>query len=70
MSASWQIFESVGPSGTNIEYALKVAHYARQFHPHVSDEHVAEVRRHVLQLCSERKHRDECFEELGIDLES
>ncbi|KAK6753091.1 hypothetical protein RB195_012598 [Necator americanus] len=46
------IIGSEGPSGSNIEYALLLADTLHKQAPHAPDQHVFDVERRVLELCS------------------
>ncbi|KAI6190130.1 Gamma-glutamylcyclotransferase [Aphelenchoides bicaudatus] len=52
------IVSSHGQSGSNIEYALRLAEVHRRFASHVLDEHLFEIERRILKLCEARRITD------------
>lgn len=52
-----QIISSIGPSGPNIDYLLKLAHALREMN--IVDEHVFGIERHVLRYLEEQKAKEE-----------
>lgn len=55
-----QIFQSVGPSGKNIDYLLNLAHALRTLLPDQEDSHIAELEKKVTALQSQNKN-DMCL---------
>ncbi|KAK4872072.1 hypothetical protein RN001_016196 [Aquatica leii] len=53
-SIAEQILNSVGPSGTNIEYLLNLAKAMREIAPHVNDQHLFSIEAKVLNTLKER----------------
>lgn len=49
-SIARQIVESVGPSGTNVEYVCNLANAMREIAPNVIDEHLFSIEAKVLNL--------------------
>lgn len=49
-SIAWQIYSSVGPSGTNIEYICNLAKAMREIAPNINDEHLFTLESKVLDL--------------------
>lgn len=49
-SIAQQIYLSVGPSGTNIEYICNLAKAMREIAPNINDEHLFTLERMVLDL--------------------
>lgn len=62
----------VGPSGTNIEYVLRLAHAIRQLETAMedADEHVSELEAEVIRLCRSRGIWDPVLSELGYGEQS
>ncbi|KAK5639111.1 hypothetical protein RI129_011603 [Pyrocoelia pectoralis] len=54
-SIAFQIVNSVGPSGTNIEYLLNLAKSMREIAPHVDDRHLFNIETRVLKILHEKK---------------
>ncbi|GMT08708.1 hypothetical protein PFISCL1PPCAC_5, partial [Pristionchus fissidentatus] len=54
-----------GPSGPNIEYALKLALVLRSHSPHSDDAHVFSVERRILKLAEETGKGRESLDKLG-----
>ncbi|VDO94403.1 unnamed protein product [Soboliphyme baturini] len=52
------IVSSSGPSGTNIEYVLRLAKRLHEIGPESNDEHVERIAKLVLSLCQELKIKD------------
>ncbi|KAF5281323.1 hypothetical protein FQR65_LT02953 [Abscondita terminalis] len=49
-----QILNSVGPSGTNVEYLLNLATAMRDIAPHIDDEHLFNIESKVLNRLNKR----------------
>lgn len=64
--ASLQVVSSVGPSGTNIDYVLRVAHCVRQLSENVIEPHLFQLETEVIRLCRERQLTDKTLVELGL----
>lgn len=52
-SIAKQIYSSVGPSGTNIEYVFNLAKAMREIAPHVHDEHLFSLEKKLLDIVKE-----------------
>ncbi len=61
-----QVVSCVGPSGTNIEYVLRLVHAVKG--ARIFDPHLMALEKCVLELCKQRDISDKCFDELGIVL--
>uniref|UniRef100_A0A914UJI8 glutathione-specific gamma-glutamylcyclotransferase n=1 Tax=Plectus sambesii TaxID=2011161 RepID=A0A914UJI8_9BILA len=60
-----QIVACHGPSGSNIEYALRLAHVVRTMAPSIQDDHLFSIEQSILNLCKERKIRDKVLADVG-----
>ncbi|KAL3101306.1 hypothetical protein niasHT_028062 [Heterodera trifolii] len=63
-----QIIRSRGPSGSNLEYALRLADCQRRMAPKVWDEHLFEIEQRLLKECEYLRHEDEILEKLNHNL--
>ncbi|TKR69494.1 hypothetical protein L596_021646 [Steinernema carpocapsae] len=63
------IISSRGHSGTNLEYALRLADCVRRMAPHVEDDHLFGIERRLLKLCEERKIMDKVLYDIGHQLD-
>ncbi|KAK0407664.1 hypothetical protein QR680_003520 [Steinernema hermaphroditum] len=63
------IIKSRGHSGTNLEYALRLADGVRRMAPHVKDDHLFGIEKRLLQLCEERKIVDKVLFDIGYKLD-
>ena len=45
-----QVYNSVGPSGRNIDYVLNLAKAVRETMPHVNDQHLFDLEQRLLTL--------------------
>lgn len=63
----FQVITCSGPSGTNIEYVLRLAHAVRQLETAIedADDHLAELETEVIRLCRLRGIYDPVLSELG-----
>jgi cation transport regulator ChaC len=57
------IIRSKGQSGTNLEYALRLAHIHRKFG--IFDEHVFEIESRLLEICKANQVKDKILHTLG-----
>ncbi|GMS78262.1 hypothetical protein PENTCL1PPCAC_437 [Pristionchus entomophagus] len=57
-----------GPSGPNVEYALKLALVLRNHSPHSDDDHVYSIERRILELAERTGQGKESLERLGYRL--
>ncbi|CAJ0570888.1 unnamed protein product, partial [Mesorhabditis spiculigera] len=64
-----QIMECHGPSGPNLEYALRVAHVLHEKAPHFVDEHVFELEKLLLKKARGSGTGIQILEKLGYVLE-
>lgn len=55
-------------SGSNIEYALRLADFHRRFGSHVEDDHLFEIEKRVLQICEMQRINDKVISLLGYKL--
>jgi len=62
-----RVITCAGPSGSNIEYVLRLAHGIRQLETAVedADEHLAELEAEIIRLCRLRGIYDPVLSELG-----
>ena len=51
---AFQICNSVGPSGTNVEYLFNLANTMREIAPHVNDEHLFNIEDKVLEILNKK----------------
>lgn len=63
-----QIIRSKGHSGSNLEYALRLADFQRRMAPNVWDAHLFEVEARLIQECEYLRHEDEILEKLNYNL--
>ncbi|KAK0407682.1 hypothetical protein QR680_003528 [Steinernema hermaphroditum] len=63
------IITSRGHSGTNLEYALRLADCVRRMAPHVKDDHLFGIEKRLLQLCEERQIVDKVLFDIGHKLD-
>jgi len=54
-----------GPSGSNVEYVMRLAHSVRAIDPNASDAHLFDLANEVLRLCAERRRFDKVLVEYG-----
>ncbi|MFH4975216.1 hypothetical protein AB6A40_001925 [Gnathostoma spinigerum] len=59
------ILMSHGPSGSNLEYALKLADCVRRMAPFVKDDHLFTIEKKLIELCREKGIHDKVLDELG-----
>lgn len=64
----FKIINCHGKSGSNLEYALRLADVHRRFGSHVHDEHLFEIERRILQICEARRINDKILSVLGYKL--
>lgn len=55
---------SRGKSGTNLEYALRLAECQRRMAPHIRDEHLFSIERQLLAECARIEIQDELLRRL------
>jgi len=60
-----KVVKCIGPSGTNVEYVLRVASSVRSLYPSVNEPHLFELETAVVKLCVERQIMDRVLIELG-----
>lgn len=63
-----QIIKSRGQSGTNLEYALRLAEIHRRLAPHVPDPHLFEIENRLLRMCEANRIQDKILIVLGYKL--
>uniref|UniRef100_A0A914HHF5 Phosphopantothenoylcysteine decarboxylase n=1 Tax=Globodera rostochiensis TaxID=31243 RepID=A0A914HHF5_GLORO len=63
-----QIIRSRGRSGSNLEYALRLADCQRRMAPNFWDEHLFEIEAKLLRECEYLRHEDEILEKLNYNL--
>lgn len=59
-----QILQCSGKSGSNLEYALRLADCQRRMAPSFKDEHLFTIELRLLRLCRYLNHKDEILEKL------
>ncbi|KAH7730221.1 ChaC-like protein [Aphelenchoides avenae] len=64
-----EIISSRGKSGSNLEYALRLADSQRRMAPHFRDDHLFEIERRLLELCAAYRINDNVLWRLGYDME-
>lgn len=57
-----QVYRSEGPSGTNIEYALKLANAMKLFFPHVEDDHLFSLEKELNNLINQNSVESRTFQ--------
>lgn len=62
------ILNSKGKSGTNLEYALRLADIHRRLAPHIHDPHLFDIEKRLLRACESKRVRDKILEILGHNL--
>lgn len=62
------IIKSRGKSGTNLEYALRLADCQRRMAPHFMDDHLFDLEKKLLDACLKLKIQDNILKVLGHDL--
>uniref|UniRef100_A0AC34QRE9 Gamma-glutamylcyclotransferase n=1 Tax=Panagrolaimus sp. JU765 TaxID=591449 RepID=A0AC34QRE9_9BILA len=62
------IVKSRGKSGSNLEYALRLAHCQRKMAPHIQDDHLFELEKKLLEACIRMQVEDNILRLLGYDL--
>ncbi|KAE9555606.1 hypothetical protein FO519_001184 [Halicephalobus sp. NKZ332] len=62
------IMTSRGKSGTNLEYALRLADCQRRMAPHFKDDHLFDLEKRLLEACSKLQVQDKILKQLGYDL--
>uniref|UniRef100_A0A7E4UYD7 glutathione-specific gamma-glutamylcyclotransferase n=1 Tax=Panagrellus redivivus TaxID=6233 RepID=A0A7E4UYD7_PANRE len=62
------ILSSRGRSGTNLEYALRLADCQRRMAPHFEDDHLFELERRLIDSCAKLHIQDNILRILGHDL--
>uniref|UniRef100_A0A915BV05 glutathione-specific gamma-glutamylcyclotransferase n=2 Tax=Parascaris univalens TaxID=6257 RepID=A0A915BV05_PARUN len=60
------ILTARGPSGTNLEYALRLADCVRRMAPHIRDEHLFAIEKKLLEKCRALNVHDQVLSDLGI----
>uniref|UniRef100_A0AC35G128 Gamma-glutamylcyclotransferase n=1 Tax=Panagrolaimus sp. PS1159 TaxID=55785 RepID=A0AC35G128_9BILA len=63
-----QIVSCKGRSGTNLEYALRLAECQRRMAPHFIDEHLFELEKRLIETCKKLQIQDNILRILGHDL--
>ncbi|KAI3422112.1 hypothetical protein GPALN_012645 [Globodera pallida] len=63
-----QIIRSRGLSGSNLEYALRLADCQRRMAPNFWDEHLFEIEAKLLKECEYLRHEDEILDKLNYKL--
>jgi len=64
-----QIIRCKGFSGSNLEYALRLADCQRRMAPHHYDDHLFGIESRLLELCKYLSHEDEILEKLNHKLD-
>ncbi|KAI1720653.1 chaC-like protein domain-containing protein [Ditylenchus destructor] len=62
------IITSRGKSGSNLEYALRLADCQRRLAPHHSDDHLFEIETRLLEACERTRIKDEILRKLNYKL--
>ncbi|CAD5225115.1 unnamed protein product [Bursaphelenchus okinawaensis] len=62
------ILSSKGRTGTNLEYALRLADIHRRLAPHIHDPHLFDIERRLLKACESKRIRDKILNILGHNL--
>lgn len=57
-----QVYRSEGPSGTNIEYVLKLANAMKLFFPHVEDDHLFSLEKELNNLINQNSLEASTFQ--------
>lgn len=57
-----QVYRSEGPSGTNIEYVLKLAYAMKLFFPHVEDDHLFSLEKELNNLINQNSLESNAFQ--------
>jgi len=63
-----QILACKGRSGSNLEYALRLADCHRRLAPHIKDEHLFGIEQRLLEACEESGVEDEILLKLNYKL--
>ncbi|VDM96357.1 unnamed protein product [Thelazia callipaeda] len=61
------ILEARGPSGTNIEYVLRLADCLHRMASHINDEYLFSIEKKVLDACRQRNIQDEYLKKYNSD---
>lgn len=56
-----QVYRSVGPSGTNSEYVLKLANAMKTFFPHIEDDHLFSLEKELKNLINQNSFEQNSY---------